>query len=54
MNPITYYIKQALADGFYMTLTVQSPNASGTRTVQSNEYNAFCGYRWIMVYSYIP
>ena len=31
---------QAKADGFYMTLTVQSPNASGTRTVQSNEYNA--------------
>lgn len=23
---------QAKADGFYMTLTVQSPNASGTRT----------------------
>lgn len=31
---------QEKADGFYMTLTVQSPNASGTRTVQSNEYNA--------------
>lgn len=31
---------QAKVDGFYMTLTVQSPNASGTRTVQSNEYNA--------------
>ncbi|WOG04428.1 Mfa1 family fimbria major subunit [Segatella copri] len=31
---------QEKVDGFYMTLTVQSPNASGTRTVQSNEYNA--------------
>lgn len=25
---------------FYMTLTVQTPNANGTRTVQSNKYNA--------------
>ena len=31
---------QEKVDGFYMTLTVQTPNASGTRTVQSNEYNA--------------
>ena len=31
---------QAKVDQFYMTLTVQTPNASGTRTVQSNEYNA--------------
>ena len=31
---------QAKVDGFYMTLTVQTPNASGTRTVQSNEYAA--------------
>lgn len=31
---------QAKVDGFYMTLNVQTPNASGTRTVQSNEYNA--------------
>ena len=31
---------QAKVDGFYMTLTVQTPNASGTRTVQSNEDNA--------------
>ena len=31
---------QAKVDQFYMTLTVETPNASGTRTVQSNEYNA--------------
>ena len=31
---------QEKVDGFYMTLTVQTPNASSTRTVQSNEYNA--------------
>ena len=31
---------QNKVDKFYMTLTVQTPNASGTRTVQSNEYNA--------------
>lgn len=31
---------QAKVDGFYMTLTVQTPNASGTRTVQSNNYDA--------------
>lgn len=31
---------QENVDGFYMTLTVQTPNASGTRTVQSNEYAA--------------
>ena len=31
---------QEKVDGFYMTLTVQTPNASGTRTVQSNEYDA--------------
>lgn len=31
---------QEKVDGFYMTLTVQTPNTSGTRTVQSNEYNA--------------
>lgn len=31
---------QAKVDQFYMTLTVETPNASGTRTVQSNEENA--------------
>ena len=31
---------QGKVDQFYMTLTVETPNASGTRTVQSNEYNA--------------
>ena len=31
---------QAKVDQFYMTLTVETPNASGTRTVQSNEDNA--------------
>ena len=31
---------QAKVDQFYMTLTVETPNASGTRTVQSNEHNA--------------
>lgn len=31
---------QNKVDKFYMTLTVETPNASGTRTVQSNEYNA--------------
>ena len=31
---------QEKVDQFYMTLTVETPNASGTRTVQSNEYNA--------------
>lgn len=31
---------QAKVDGFYMTLTVQTPNASGTRTVQNNELAA--------------
>lgn len=31
---------QAKVDQFYMTLTVETPNASGTRTVQSNEKNA--------------
>lgn len=31
---------QAKVDQFYMTLTVEAPNASGTRTVQSKEYNA--------------
>lgn len=31
---------QAKVDQFYMTLTVETPNASSTRTVQSNEYNA--------------
>lgn len=31
---------QAKVNQFYMTLTVETPNASGTRTVQSNEYNA--------------
>lgn len=31
---------QAKVDQFYMTLTVETPNASGTRTVQSNNYDA--------------
>ena len=31
---------QAKVDQFYMTLTVETPNASGTRTVQSNKYDA--------------
>lgn len=31
---------QAKVDQFYMTLTVETPNAIGTRTVQSNEENA--------------
>lgn len=31
---------QEKVDQFYMTLTVETPNASGTRTVQSNEENA--------------
>lgn len=31
---------QAKVDQFYMTLTVETPNASDTRTVQSNEENA--------------
>lgn len=31
---------QNKVDKFYMTLTVETPNASGTRTVQSNEHNA--------------
>lgn len=31
---------QAKVDQFYMTLTIQTPNSNGTRTVQSNENNA--------------
>lgn len=31
---------QAKVDQFYMTLTVETPNASGTRTIQSNNYDA--------------
>lgn len=31
---------QNKVDKFYMTLTVETPNASGTRTVQSNNYDA--------------
>lgn len=31
---------QAKVDQFYMTLTIQTPNSNGTRTVQSNEDNA--------------
>ena len=31
---------QAKVNQFYMTLTVETPNASGTRTIQSNNYDA--------------
>lgn len=31
---------EAKVDGFYMTLTVQTPTTTGTRTAQENEYNA--------------